>query len=253
MMEPLVSIITPNYNCGKYITETIKSVLDQSYRNWEMLIIDDCSTDESRVIIKKFILKDSRIKLIKMKKNGGAALCRNKGIELSKGKYVAFLDSDDLWIKEKLEKQIEFMEKYCIDFSYSQYTHIDENGESLKIRSRIPKSLSYKKMLFHCYTGCLTVIYNQETLGKVYGPNILKSNDYGLFLQVLKKAKKARGIKENFAYYRIRKNSISRNKWKKIKPHLYLLNTIEKINIFVSLFLIFTNILIKKIYKYERG
>lgn len=253
MESPLVSIITPNYNCEKFINDTIESVLSQTYKNWELLIIDDCSKDKSLDRVQEFIKKDSRIKLIKMEMNSGAALCRNKGIEFAKGKYIAFLDSDDIWLSKKLEKQIDFMEKNNIDFTYSQYTHMDENGNSLKVKARVPEKISYKKMLFHCYTGCLTVVYNQESLGKVYGPDISKSNDYGLFLQVLKKAKKARGIKENLAYYRIRKNSISRNKWKKIEPHLYLLNKVENINIFTSLFLIFTNVLIKKIYKYERG
>lgn len=253
MKSPLVSIITPNYNCEEFINNTIESVLGQTYKNWELLIIDDCSKDKSIDKVQEFIKKDSRIKLIKMKMNSGAALCRNKGIEFAKGKYIAFLDSDDIWLSKKLEKQIDFMEKNNIDFTYSQYTHMDENGNSLKVKARVPEKISYKKMLFHCYTGCLTVVYNQESLGKIYGPDISKSNDYGLFLQVLKKSKKARGIKENLAYYRIRKNSISRNKWKKIEPHLYLLNKVENINIFTSLFLIFTNVLIKKIYKYKRG
>lgn len=252
-MEPLVSIITPNYNCEKYISETIDSVLNQTYKNWEMIVVDDCSSDSSIKIIEDYIKKDSRIKLIKMEKNSGAALCRNRAIEISKGKYLAYLDSDDLWLEKKLEKQISYMEKENIDFTYSEYTHIDENGNSLNLKAKIPKKLNYLKMLFHCFTGCLTVIYNQEKIGKIYGPNISKSNDYGLFLQVIKKANKARGLKENLAYYRIRKNSISRNKWKKVEPHLYLLNKIENINIVASLFLIFTNVLIKKVYKYERG
>lgn len=252
-MEPLVSIVTPNYNCEKYISETINSVLNQTYKNWEMIIVDDCSSDNSIKIIEDYIKKDSRIKLIKMKKNSGAALCRNKAIEVSNGKYLAYLDSDDLWLEKKLEKQISYMEKENVDFTYSEYSHIDENGDSLNLKVKIPEKLSYLKMLFHCFTGCLTVVYNQEKIGKIYGPNISKSNDYGLFLQVIKKVNKARGLKENLAYYRIRKNSISRNKWKKVEPHLYLLNKIENINIFASLFLIFTNVLIKKVYKYERG
>lgn len=252
-MEKLVSIITPNYNCEKYIVETIESVLSQTYQNWEMLIIDDCSTDKSRDIILEYSKKDCRIKYIFMEKNSGAAFCRNSGIELSKGKYLAFLDSDDIWTTDKLKKQIEFMEKEDVDFTYSKYTHIDEEGNSLRLRARIPSKLSYQSMLFHCYTGCLTVVYNQEKLGKIYGPNISKSNDYGLFLQVLKKVSKARGIKENLAFYRIRKNSISRNKWKKFTPHFNLLNKIEGINKISSLFYIITNVLIKKVYKYERG
>lgn len=251
-MEPLVSIITPNYNCEKYISETIESVINQTYKNWEMIIVDDKSFDNSIEIINKYKNIDSRIKLVKMERNVGAAICRNKAIEVSSGKYLAFLDSDDLWMVNKLKKQISFMEKEKIDFTYSRYLHMDENGKYLNVKIRIPKKIGYKKMLFHCFTGCLTVVYNQEKTGKVYGPNISKSNDYGLFLQVLKKCNQARGIQEEYGIYRIRKNSISRNKWSKLKPHLYLLNRIENINIIISLFLIFTNIIIKKIYKYER-
>lgn len=247
--EPLVSIITPNYNCAKYIEETILSVLKQTYQNWELLIIDDCSNDNSYEIINKYLKLDNRIKLFIMNKNRGAAICRNKGIELSKGDYIAFLDSDDLWKKNKIKLQIEFMENKNVDFCYSKYTHMSEDGKKYFNEIRIPSELDYNKMLYHCFTGCLTVIYNQKKIGKIYGPDIAKSNDYGLFLQVLKKTSNAKGIKENLAFYRIRRNSISRNKWKKIYPHFYLLNKIEKINFFKSCFFIFTNILIKKIYK----
>lgn len=251
--KDLISIITPNYNCEKFIKETIDSVKNQTYTNWELLIIDDYSTDKSIEIIREFQKKDERIKLIQMGKNSGAALCRNKGIEISQGEYICFLDSDDIWDTKKLEKQLNFMKKNNCDFSYTKYSHISEVGEDLKIKIRIPNRITYKKMLFHCYTGCLTVMYNQNLIGKVYGPDITKSNDYGLFLQVLKNTKNAMGIQENLGFYRIRHNSISRNKWKKLKPHFYLLNKIEGKNKLVTLFYIFTNILIKKIYKYERG
>lgn len=250
--EPLVSIIMPNYNCGKYVKETINSVINQSYENWELIFIDDCSTDKSIEIVEKNYKNNTKIKIEKFDKNRGAAEARNYGIKLARGKYVAFLDSDDLWVSDKLKKQIEFMEKNNVDFTYSEYTHIDENGNPLKMKAKVPSELSYKKMLYHCYTGCLTVVYNQEKIGKVCGPNISKSNDYGLFLQVLKKVDRARGIKENLAFYRIRKNSISRNKWKKFMPHFYLLNKIERKNKVMSLFYIFTNVIVKMLWKYEK-
>lgn len=181
----------------------------------------------------------------------GAAIARNIGIKESKGKYVAFLDSDDLWVKNKLEKQIEFMQKKEVDFSYSEYMLMDEDGKKIKKIAKIIKKLSYSKMLYHCFTGCLTVIYDQEKIGKVEGPDILKSNDYALFLQVLKKTNNAMGIEEVLGFYRVRKNSLSRNKLSKLKPHFYLLNKIEKINKIQSALYIFSNVLIKLLWKYK--
>lgn len=185
--EKLVSIIMPNYNSEKYLSFTLDSLIEQTYRNWELIFIDDCSSDKSLEIIERYQKNDKRIKIKRLKKKMGAAIARNIGIKESKGKYVAFLDSDDLWVKNKLEKQIEFMQKKEVDFSYSEYMLMDEDGKKIKKIAKIIKKLSYSKMLYHCFTGCLTVIYDQEKIGKVEGPDILKSNDYALFLQVLKK------------------------------------------------------------------
>jgi teichuronic acid biosynthesis glycosyltransferase TuaG len=131
-MRPLVSIITPCYNSAPFISQTIESVLAQTYQNWEMIIIDDCSTDTSYEIISGFARKDPRIKVYHLEQNGGAAMCRNKAIEISHGEYLAFLDSDDLWLPEKLEKQLTFMQKNNADFSFTEYEHILEN-EGLEI------------------------------------------------------------------------------------------------------------------------
>jgi teichuronic acid biosynthesis glycosyltransferase TuaG len=128
---PLVSIITPCYNSARFIDKTIESVLAQTYQTWEMIIIDDCSSDESYKIALKYAAKDSRIKVHIMEHNSGAAACRNKAIELSKGEYVAFIDSDDLWLPEKLEKQLNFMVKKGCDFSFTEYEHIDETGNTI--------------------------------------------------------------------------------------------------------------------------
>ncbi len=136
--EPLVSIITPLYNCEKYIEETILSVINQTYKNWEMIIVDDCSKDNGTEIVEKYQRKDNRIKLFKNEINLGGAGTRNKCIEKAKGKYIAFLDSDDLWKKEKLEKQISFMEKNNYLFSYTKYERINEEGEKLNLLSKIP-------------------------------------------------------------------------------------------------------------------
>jgi glycosyltransferase involved in cell wall biosynthesis len=138
--EKLVSIITPNYNCVQFIAQTIESVLAQTYQNWELIIIDDCSTDGSYEIARSYAKRDKRIKVFRMEKNSGAALARNKGIELSHGDYLAFLDSDDIWISEKLEKQLQFMQTNNCDFSFTEYEHIDERGISIGNRK------SYKKI-----------------------------------------------------------------------------------------------------------
>lgn len=215
--EPLVSIITPLYNSEKFIKETLESVLNQTYKNWEMIIVDDCSSDRSVEIVEKYQQKDERIKLLKNKKNLGGAGARNRGIESARGKYIAFLDSDDLWKNNKLEKQIIFMEKNNVLFSYSNYERIGENGERLNIYSKIINKITYKELLYQNIIGCLTAVYNVEKLGKIFMPNIRTGQDYALWLEILKKAEIAYGINENLAYYRVRKGSLSKNKVRKIK------------------------------------
>lgn len=250
--EPLVSVVIPNYNCGKYIRETLESVINQNYKNIEIIIIDDCSTDNSMEIVKKYQKIDLNIKVEIMKSNQGAAICRNRGIELAKGEYIAFLDSDDLWNENKISKQIKFMEENNYNFSFTGYEHIDESSNKLGIKIRVPQKVSYNMLLWHDYFGCLTVMYNQKKLGKIYSENIRKNNDYSLFLNILKKERYAYGIKENLAKYRIRNGSISRNKWKTIKPHYNLLRNIEKKSILKSILCIGTHFLIKKIYKEQK-
>lgn len=250
--KDLVSIVTPNFNCVHFIAQTIESVLSQTYKNWEMLIIDDCSTDGSYEIALEYAQKDSRIKVFRNEKNSGAAISRNRAIEESQGEYLAFLDSDDLWIPEKLEKQITFMKKNNCDFSFSKYEHIDENGKSLLKVAKVIKYLSYKKMMIHCFPGCLTVMYNQKLIGKIYAHDIKKNNDNALFFPVLRKSKNAMGINQCLALYRIRKGSISRNKFKMIKPYITVLHNFEKHNLLVSYFCVVTHFLIKIFFKYKK-
>ncbi|MDR3342939.1 MAG: glycosyltransferase family 2 protein, partial [Treponema sp.] len=184
--------------------------------------------------------------------NSGAALCRNKAIELSQGTYLAFLDSDDLWLPEKLEKQLQFMLENDCDFSFTEYEHIDEEGKSLGIKARVIKKLSYKKLLLHCFPGCLTVMYHQNQGQKIYCNDIKKDNDHALFLRVLKYMNNAMGIPNNLALYRIRENSISRKKLQMIKPYITVLHDFEHINIFYSYFCLFTHVIIKIFFKYKR-
>lgn len=248
----LVSIITPNFNCERFISQTIKSVINQTYENWELLIVDDCSTDKSYDIAIDFSKNDSRIKVFRNESNSGAAISRNKAIEASRGEFLAFLDSDDIWLPEKLEKQILFMKENNCDFSFTRYEHIDEDNSSLGVMARVINKLTYKKMMYHCWPGCLTVMYKQDVNNKIYTPDIKKNNDTALFLPVLKFSKNARGMNECLGLYRIRKGSISRNKFKMIKPYIVVLNKFEHKNIVFSYFCVFTQILIKAFFKYEK-
>jgi len=251
--EPLISIITPNYNCEKYISETIESVLVQSYGNWELLIQDDCSTDGSYALALEYARKDSRIKVERNPENSGAAITRNNAIARSKGEYLAFLDSDDLWVRDKLERQLRFMQENGCDFSFTRYEHISEEGSPTGKVARVVKNLSYRKYLFHCWTGCLTVMYRQDPNNKIYGPAVPNNDDYALFLRVLKSGcKRAMGQNEVLAKYRVRAGSLSRNKFKKLRSYISVLHEDNGVPRLFAWFFLFTNLTIKTLFKYER-
>ena len=165
-MDELVSIIMPSYNTAKFIYETIDSDLTQTYTNWELIIVDDCSTDNTDEVVKSF-LSDDRIKYIKNEKNSGAAFSRNRALCEAKGKWIAFLDSDDLWLPEKLEKQIAFMEKNDYRFSYTNYIEIDETANPNGRSVTGPKKVTRHGMYNYCWMGCLTVMYDAETVGLI--------------------------------------------------------------------------------------
>ncbi len=248
-MQELVSIITPSYNSSKYIEETINSVLHQTHQNWEMIIVDDVSPDNSNQIIEQYIQKDRRIKLIKLEKNSGPAIARNTAIKKAKGRYIAFLDADDLWKSEKLEKQIKLMQENDLAFTYSSYDLIDKDGTNLG--TFITKEeISYKEMLKTCSVGCLTAIYDTQKLGKLYMPLILKRQDYGLWLKILKEIKMTQGILEPLATYRILEHSVSSNKFKAAQYQWKIYREVEKLNIFASIYY-FVHYAINGIIKYK--
>lgn len=211
----LVSIITPCYNASEFIGQTIESVLAQTYQNFEMIIIDDCSTDNSIDVISKYIRKDNRIKLIKLKNNSGSAVARNIGIKEAKGRYIAFLDSDDLWVPEKLIKQIAFMKTNELLVTYSSYFVIDKNGNITGVR-KARESIKYEDMLKSNHIGNLTGIYDCKLLGKIYSEKV-GHEDYTLWLKVMKIVGKTKGILEPLAMYRQLSNSLSANKIKACK------------------------------------
>lgn len=215
----LVSIITPSYNSGAFIGETIKCIQAQTYKNWELLITDDCSTDNSRQIIMEYVDKDPRIKLFELKKNSGAGIARNNSIKEAKGRYLAFCDSDDRWYPDKLEKQLQFMEEKNCGMSYTSYMTCNEDGVATGIVvCRNKETLSSLKR--DDKIGCLTVIYDTKIVGKVFMPTIRKRQDWAMKLKVMQLCKEAFGIKEPLALYRVRDNSISRNKLSLVKYNI---------------------------------
>ncbi|MBD5261924.1 MAG: glycosyltransferase family 2 protein [Bacteroides sp.] len=223
----LVSIITPTYNCAKFITETIESVQAQSYQNWEMIIVDDCSTDNTKEIVEQYQKIDPRIKYYCLPTNSGAAEARNEALRRAQGRWIAFLDSDDLWSPDKLERQIGFMVSNAYHFSYTDYEGIDEEDHSLGVKVSGPRYINKLGMFSYCWPGCLTVMYDREVLGLVQIPNIKKNNDYAMWLKAIKKAD-CHLLKENLAKYRKRRGSISSGSYTSlIKWHYRLFREVE--------------------------
>lgn len=249
METPLVSIITPTYNSEKFIADTIRSVQAQSYSNWEMLIVDDCSIDETEAIIQSFIKDDSRITFHKLEKNAGAGVARNQAIQMAGGRFIAFLDSDDLWKPEKLQKQVDFMLSNNLPFTFSFYDCIDEDGNPLHKTIEAPKTLHYFQLFFCNFVGNLTGIYDVNFFGKIPISGIRKRQDWMVWLTVLKKIRKGRPVAESLAFYRVRKDSISASKVTLLKHNYTVYRLFHKFNVALSLLcmigFLFTQLLIK--------
>ena len=234
-MREKVSVIMPSYNSEEFIAESINSVLAQTYENFELLIVDDCSTDKTIEVVKGF--NDDRIKLFVNERNSGAAVSRNRAIREATGKWIAFLDSDDLWFSDKLEKQITYMQNNGIAFSYTDYEVIDENNivvSTFKPRLNVCK---YKDILKHNHIGCLTVIYDSDKLGKVFMPiNAIKREDMACWLSILKNGEEAHCLHECLAQYKVHSNSVSSNKLKMMKYQWQVYRKVERINVFKSIY-----------------
>lgn len=239
MSEKLVSIITPTYNCGRFIARTIDSVQAQTYQNWEMIIVDDRSQDNTAEIVAKYMEKDPRIQYHLLDVNSGAAVARTEAMKLAKGAYMAFLDSDDIWMPDKLERQIKWMNAHGYAFSCTAYAQIDEEDNPLNRTIKTIEKTNYNRLLLDCPVGNSSVVYDVERMGKFEVPNIRKRNDDALWLQMLKKEKYIWGMPDVLMQYRIRKNSISSNKLKVIKYHWILYREIEHLSVFRSVFHIF--------------
>lgn len=206
-----VSVVMPLFNGEAFVENSIRSVITQSFQNWELIIVDDASTDRSVNIVKSLVGEDHRIKLIKLPRNSGAAVARNLSIKYAQGRYIAFLDSDDLWLAQKLSKQLAFMKNNSCPFAFSSYDKIDEGGSRIGYVGA-PEKVDYADLLKMCSIGCLTAIYDTNYFGKVYMPDIRKRQDLGLWLALLKRTTYAYGISESLAQYRVRPESLSSNK-----------------------------------------
>lgn len=217
----LVSIVMPSYNSEQYIKDSIQSVLNQTYTNWELLIVDDCSTDKTIDIIKSF--KDNRIKFFQNATNSGAAISRNKALREANGKWIAFLDSDDIWVPTKLEEQLDFMIKNRYSFSYTDY-QLCNNGVLTNKIVTAPKKVTFRKIKHYCYIATLTVIYNRETIGLIQIGDIKKNNDYAMWLKILKKVDGYRYCKTLSIYNKHSQSISSGSKRKLIKWHYILFN-----------------------------
>ena len=235
-MNDKVSIVMPSYNTSEYIAQSIQSVLNQTYRNWELIIVDDCSTDDTDEAVNPF-LSDSRIRFFKNEKNSGAAISRNKALRVAKGKWIAFLDSDDLWLPEKLEKQIRFMETNHFHFSYTNYSEIDSDGASRGVVVSGPKRITKTGFFNYCWPGCLTVMYDADIVGLIQIADIKKNNDYAMWLKACRKAD-CYLLNETLAHYRRgRAGSVSSHNIKTlIGWHYKLFREAEGQNPVVSLF-----------------
>ena len=239
-MNELVSIIMPSYNTAKYISDSIKSIQSQTYRNWELLIVDDCSTDNSIEVIRSF--EEPRIKLFQNDKNSGAAVSRNFALREAKGKWIAFLDSDDTWVPEKLEKQINFMKDNDYSFTFTDY-RICLNGKWMPYINIGPNVVNKRKLYNYCYFSTITVMYDREKIGLIQIADLKKNNDYAMWLEVIKKSNAYR-LPECLSYYIKHDDSISSGKKVNlIKWHYILFRDGLDMSIVISIVLTLNNLI----------
>ncbi|MBQ2444058.1 MAG: glycosyltransferase family 2 protein [Clostridia bacterium] len=231
--KPLVSIITPVYNCEQYLPLTIESVQAQTYENWELILADDCTPDNSADIIAEYAKKDSRIKYIKLKENSGAAIARNEALEAAKGRYIAYLDADDIWLPNKLERQIDFMKKNDVEFSCCDYEKIEADGTPLNKTVHMPETITYNQLLSNTIIQTVGVIADLEKVDKklLVMPNVRRGQDSATWLQMLRNGVKFTGQNEVLAQYRRVPQSLSANKFSAMKRTWYLYRGVEHLSL----------------------
>lgn len=238
----LVSIITPTRSCAGFIEETIKSVLAQTYRNWELLIQDDCSMDGTDKVVEPYAQMDSRIKYECNPTNVGAAITRNNALRRARGKWIAFLDSDDLWLPHKLEHQLQFMVENDFAFTYHEYSEMSEDGKDLGVYVSGLRKVSRFQMYACCWPGCLTVMYDADKIGLIQVNDVKKNNDTAMWLKVVQKSP-CFLLKENLARYRRRTDSITpKPLYKKILAHYPLFRIAEDMHPLRASFWVVVNV-----------
>lgn len=229
MIENLVSVITPVYNSEKYIEKTILSVLNQTYKNLEIILVDDCSSDNSKEIISHLQKNDERVKYVKLDKNSGAAVARNTGLGAANGQFIAFIDSDDIWKEEKLEQQLAFMKNKKASFTYTAYETLTEDGAVQNSHIHVPTKINYPSLLKNTAIACSTVIIDKKIVGDFRMPLVRKGQDTATWLQILKKIDYAYGYDKVLSSYRKVAGSISSNKIAALKRTWNTYYNIEKL------------------------
>lgn len=235
-MNGLVSIITPTYNSAKYIAETFQSVQNQTYQNWEWIIIDDGSSDDTEIVVNSLKEKNNRIRFYKLEQNSGPAIARNTGIEKAKGNFMTFLDADDIWFPNFIENSINTIKESGVSFVFSSYRRSNESLEFVFSDFIVPQKVTYTDILKSNSISCLTAFLDIQKLGKKFMPIIRKRQDMGLWLKYLKDIPYAYGIQEPQAIYRIRENSLSRKKSDLIKYQWQFYREVEKLTVFQSIY-----------------
>ncbi len=235
-LKPYISIITPSYNSGAFISETIKSVIAQSFTDWEMIVIDDKSADNTCEVVEGFIAAGANIQLIKLATNGGVAEARNIGLAHAQGKYVAFLDSDDIWLPEKLAVQVKYMDEKNLPMTFCAYHRVDERGKVISGQINAPKKIDYETLLWHNLIIFSTSLTLRSVIGDLKFVK-LGHEDWIFWLDLFKKCGGGYGINQPLALYRVRSNSVSSNKFVAIHSTWTMLRQHEKICLLKSLYL----------------
>ncbi len=243
-MPPLVSIITPLYNSEKYFQETCDSIRAQTLPHWEWIVVDDGSRDNSIAMARTMEAEDRRVRVFALERNQGAAAARNRAIEAALGRYMAFLDSDDLWMPGKLERQVAFMEDTGCPFTYTYFEKMDERGGNRRLATR-PSKVTYEDMLRSNWIGCLTAMYDTQYFGKALMPNLRIAHDYGLWLSLLRVVPYALCIPKPLACYREHPGSISGDKLRLLRDQWQLFRNIEGLSTSKSLRSVLWNIAVR--------
>lgn len=245
----LVSIISPTYNSALFLSEMIESVQKQTHKNWELLIVDDCSIDQTAQIVKEYFSKDPRIKFYQLSENSGTGIARNLALEKASGNYIAFLDSDDIWKPEKLQKQLAFLKKHNLPFTFSFYDCIDESGNDLKKRVFAPQNLSYQQLFLCNFIGNLTGIYSVEVFGKIPISHHRKRQDWIMWLTILKSTQIGQPVPESLAFYRVRENSLSASKIDLLKHNFGVYRNFHGFNLPKSIICMFGFLFVQLVVK----